>query len=58
MTVATLPPSNHLRAVRAFIERIRRTRTIPSQQEFAHAEDSLRELETAVKKTYQPSTDM
>ena len=48
MTIATLPPSNHIAAVRSFIERIRRTRTIPGAQEFAHAEDSLCEIEKAI----------
>jgi len=48
MTIATIPPSNHITALRAFIERIRRTRSIPSQQEFAHAMESLGEIETAV----------
>jgi hypothetical protein len=37
--IATLPPSNHVNALRSFIERIRRTRTIPTAQEFAHAMD-------------------
>jgi hypothetical protein len=31
-----------------FIERIRRTRTIPEAQELAHAEDSLCEIEKAI----------
>jgi hypothetical protein len=47
MTIATLPPQNHINSLRAFISRIRRTRSVPSQQEFAHAEDSLAELEKA-----------
>jgi hypothetical protein len=46
--IATLPPSDHVNALRSFIERIRRTRTIPTAQEFAHAMDSLRALEGAI----------
>jgi hypothetical protein len=49
MTIATLPPSNHLQAVRSFVERIRRTRTIPTAQEFAHAMDSLAEIEKYIR---------
>jgi hypothetical protein len=41
MTIATLPPSNHVNALRVFIQRIRRTRTLPTGQELAHAEESL-----------------
>jgi hypothetical protein len=47
--IATLPPSNHITALRSFIRSIRRTRAIPSQQEFAHAEEQLRALEEVVK---------
>ena len=48
MTIATLPPSTHVAALRSFIERIRRTRTIPGQQEFAHAIESLQALGDAL----------
>jgi hypothetical protein len=47
--IVTLPPQNHIAALRSFLQRIRRTRTIPSQQEFAHAEESLVEIEKAVR---------
>jgi len=48
MTIATIPPSNHIYAIRSFISRIRLTRSIPSQQEFAHIEESLVEIEKAI----------
>jgi hypothetical protein len=48
MTIATLPPSSHLAALRSFIERVRRTRSIPSQQEFQQALDSLQALESTI----------
>jgi hypothetical protein len=48
MNIATLPPSNHINALRAFISLIRRTKSVPSAQELAHAEDSVRALETAI----------
>ncbi len=44
MTIATLPPATTLRS----IERIRRTRTIPSPKEFAHADEQLRALRDAI----------
>jgi hypothetical protein len=47
MTIATLPLANHINALRGFIGRIRRTRMIPTAQEFAHAGDQLRALESA-----------
>jgi hypothetical protein len=47
MSIATVPSSNHISGLLIFISRIRRTRTIPSQQEFAHAQESLDELEKA-----------
>jgi hypothetical protein len=34
--------------LRSFIERILRTRSLPGQQEFAHAEECLMALETAI----------
>ena len=49
MTIAQLPPQNHINSLRSFISRIRRTRTIPSQQEFAHAEEALSALEAALR---------
>ncbi len=48
--IATLPHSNHIQTLRMFHQRIKRTRSIPSQQEFSHAEEALRELETALKR--------
>lgn len=48
MSIATLPPSNHLNALRAFLSRIRRTRYLPSAQEMAHAEESLSALDQAI----------
>jgi hypothetical protein len=48
MSIATLPPSNHVQALRAFINRVRRTRAMPTQQKFAQAEESLAEMEKAV----------
>jgi len=48
MSIASLPPSNHINALRAFISRIRRTRSMPSQQEFAHAEEVLTALEKTI----------
>ena len=48
-TIATLLPQSHINALRSFIERLRRTRSIPMPQEFAHAAESLQELEKAVK---------
>jgi len=41
LSIATLPPSNHLNAIRTFLSRIRRTQSLPSAQEMAHAEESL-----------------
>jgi hypothetical protein len=49
VTIASLPPQNHVNSLRACIGRIRRTRTLPSQQEFAHAEEALSALERTVK---------
>jgi len=49
MTIATLPPQNHLNALRSFISRMRRTRSLPSAQEIAHAEESIAALEKAIR---------
>ena len=55
MTIANLPPSNHIGSLRMFLSRMRRTRSIPSAQEIAHAEESLREIEKALNLS-QPAT--
>ena len=47
-SIATLPPQNHLNALRSFISRMRRTRSMPLSQEIAHAEDSIAALEKAL----------
>ena len=49
MAIATLPPSYPLNALRSLIERTRRTRTIPSAQEFTYAEEMLSALDAAIK---------
>ena len=49
MTIAQLPPQNHINSLRSFIGRIRRMRTVPSQQEFAHAEEALSALEAVLR---------
>ena len=49
MTIASLPPSNHINALRSFLQRFRRMRTVPTNQEFAHAEEQLAALESAVR---------
>ena len=51
MTIATLPPSNHITALRTFLRRFRRTGSKPSAQEFAHAEESLDELAKSIKQS-------
>jgi hypothetical protein len=48
MTIATLPPSNHLNAIRAFVSQMRRTWSLPTAQEIAHAEDSIAALDRAI----------
>jgi Putative transposase len=48
MSMATLPPSNHLNALRAFVSRIRRMRSLPSAREMAHGEESMAELDGAL----------
>ena len=48
MSIATLPPQNHLNALRSFISRIRRTRSLPSAQATAHVEESVAALEKAI----------
>jgi hypothetical protein len=50
MPVATLPPSVHIGIIRAYIDRMRRTKAVPSQQETQHALDSLAQLEVATKR--------
>ena len=56
MSIATLPPSNHVNAIRAFIERIRRTKTLPNAQEIAHAQESLGELEKTINQQKETGT--
>jgi hypothetical protein len=48
--IATLPPQNHINALRLLFSRMRRTRSLPTGQEIAHAEESLRALEAAFPK--------
>jgi hypothetical protein len=56
MTIAKLPPSNHVQALRSFIQRMLRTRAA-SRQEAAKAEQSLDALASALKSTNNPATD-
>ncbi len=48
-SIATLPPQNHLNALRSFISRMRRTRSLPSAQEIAHAEECIAALEKVIR---------
>jgi hypothetical protein len=48
MTVATLPPSNNIRALRSFLDKIQRTRAVPGREEIKHALDMLQGLETVI----------
>jgi len=54
--IVQLPPQNHIDALRSFIGRNRRTRAIPSQQEFAHAEEALSALDAALRLPKAPET--
>ncbi len=36
--IVSLPPHNHINALRTFLESFRRMRAVPSNQEFQHAE--------------------
>jgi len=49
MSIATLPPQNHVNALRSFLNRLRRTKTATAQ-EISHAEDALQALEDGLKK--------
>jgi len=47
--IVSLPPQNHINPLRAFLQRFRRMRAVPSNQEFQHAEEQLRALEATVR---------
>jgi hypothetical protein len=53
MTIATLPPSVHIRAIRQVLDRMRRTTTygMPTRDELAHATESLNQLEAHINQS-------
>ena len=57
MSIAQLPPQNHINALRSFLGRLRRNRSAPSLQEIAHAEDSVGALETSLKTANNPPSN-
>jgi hypothetical protein len=53
MSIAELPPQNHINSLRSFIGRIRRTRIAPTRDELDHADDMVNALEAVLKKPTQ-----
>ena len=56
MSISTLPPQNHIAFLRPLMGRVRYSGYRPSQQEAAHALESVDALDTALKTANNPST--